>query len=227
MKVLKNLAFILYPIGIIGLLPFLLTNEAKAGRIRKVQLTENVPITVWVYPRLPTAISFPSQVRPEKAVPGPQGVFQIDFLESNLIVTPSLRAAGSMLVYTKNARYVFLLKPGSENQYDDVVDLSFNSVGGRAVNARPLKLFQDTFRAVNIEVESKNEHRELTALINGNGLEFYGEEFGEFLEKSKKIRCKDCTIVRSKAARMACSKKFSELSCEYSPGHPFTLRILQ
>ena len=227
MSTLKRVAFTLYPIGILILLPFLISKDAHAGRIRKVELTETRPVVVWVYPGLPTNISFPTQVRPEKAMPGPQGMFQVDFLENNLIVTPVARGSGSLLVYTKTAKYVILLKPGNENSYDDMVDLILGVPSGRAFSARPLRLMSDSYQPLEVEISTKKYKQTFIALVSSNHLELKGTELEEHLVKHKKIHCARCVILRSPEFKISCTKPIQELKCTSDGNKAFTLRELR
>ena len=103
--------------------------EGWAGQVRRLELTEDHPATVVLALGRSTAISFLS--RPEKVVPGSPQAIQINFLGSDLTITPVSRKPGNLLVYTKSGRYVILFVIGTESHYDDVVKV------GALSRARP------------------------------------------------------------------------------------------
>lgn len=127
---------------------FLLYNSfSSAGQIRRLELSEDHPGTVVLALGRTTAISFAS--RPEKVVPGSPQALQINFLGSDLTVTPVSRKPGNLLVYTKSGRYVILFRIGSDSDYDDVVKI------GALGRGRPVHLLTDSFRPVAFHVEAK------------------------------------------------------------------------
>jgi hypothetical protein len=191
----------------------------RAGQIRRLELSEDHPGTVVLALGRSTAISFTA--RPEKVVPGSPQAIQINFLGSDLTVTPVSRNPGNLLVYTKTGRYVILFRVGNENSYDDVVKVS--PVG----KGRPIQLLTDSFRTVGFHVESSEKSGEMrgakrkavseqiAVLMASNELEISSPDLKDLLSPIGAFRCKGCVLRGdSDTARISCIKPMSEIHCE-------------
>jgi hypothetical protein len=188
---------------------------ARAGQIRRLELSEDHPGTVVLALGRSTAISFTA--RPEKVVPGSPQAIQINFLGSDLTVTPVSRNPGNLLVYTKTGRYVILFRVGNESNYDDVVKVSPMGKG------RPIQLLTDSFRTVGFHVESAerrgakytNVPEQIAVLMASNELEISSPDLKDLLSPVGAFRCKGCVLRgESDTARISCIKPISEIHCE-------------
>ena len=189
----------------------------QAGQIRRLELSEDHPGTVVLALGRSTAISFTS--RPEKVVPGSPQAVQINFLGSDLTVTPVSRKPGNVLIYTKSGRYVILFRIGSDVNYDDVVKVA--PVG----RGRPIQLLSDSFHAVEFHVEATPTGKgggklpkvpdSVTVLLASHELEIVGPDLKDLLGIAGPYRCKGCVIRdQNDSARLSCTQPITEIRCE-------------
>ncbi len=164
-----------------------------------------------------TAISFTS--RPEKVVPGSPQAIQINFLGTDLTVTPVTRNPGNLLVYTKSGRYVILFRIGNESNYDDVVRISAGERG------RPVRLLSDSFQTIGLHIEEKpkigstpaGKNNDVTVLLASSGLDVMGPDLNDLFATSEPFRCKGCMVrMESDSVRLSCIKPITEIHCESS-----------
>ncbi|MGK5083422.1 hypothetical protein WDW37_08945 [Bdellovibrionota bacterium FG-1] len=200
---------------------------SQAGQVRKIELTEDHPATVTLALGRSTAISFLS--RPEKVVPGSPQAIQINFVGSDLTVTPVSRKPGNLLVYTKSARYVILFVIGGDSHYDDVVKV------GTMGRGHPLRLLTDSFRLVSFKVVAKSQAgepiggipRELTLRLMTNEREISGPDLDELWglpgvmtgASKTKLHCEGCLVrinlrINQGGIRITCIKPIEKIHCE-------------
>lgn len=200
------------------------TPASVAGQVRKLDLSEEHPATVILALGRSTAISFLS--RPEKVVPGSPQAIQINFVGSDLTVTPVSHRPGNLLVYTKSGRYVILFAMGSDTHYDDVVRV------GALGRGRPLRLLTDSFTLSSLRVAARSRGggpvsgvpSEITVQLLTNEREVSGPDLGELLNlpgiagpsgARTPVRCAGC-LVRGAPdqARISCMKPIGKIHCE-------------
>jgi hypothetical protein len=212
----------------LALTAFALTPASHAGQIRKLQLTEDRPATVILALGRSTAISFLS--RPEKVVPGSPQAIQINFLGSDLTVTPVGRKPGNLLVYTKSGRYVILFSIGTDAHYDDVVRI------GTHGQVRPIRLLTDSYHLASLKVSVLPREagpllpKEITVQLTTNEREISGSDLDALLSNPVltggsgvsggkiTLHCSGCLIhTRNGSARMSCVKPIEIIHCESKP----------
>ena len=212
----RELPHFAHPVAIIAAGCFLLySNFSQAGQIRRLELSEDHPGTVVLALGRSTAISFGS--RPEKVVPGSPQAVQINFLGSDLTVTPVSRKPGNLLVYTKSGRFVILFRIGSDAEYDDVVKVGAYTVG------RPVHLLTDSFRAVSFRVQTKAKGAgnppqvptSVTLLVTSSDQEASGSDLMDIFGAGGPYRCQGCVLkLNGDSPRLSCVKPISEIRCE-------------
>lgn len=220
MKTIKQMAYILYPFGVAIMLPLLLTNEAKAGRIRKMPISKDKPGVVILAFERTTALSFP--VKPEKVVPGAPNKVQIEFLNKDVTVTPLARNPGNLHVYTKTDHYVILFQVGTEATYDDVVEISPSATS----ITRPLRLLDDSYKVVNFKIEFIPKQKgvqgtssEVPASIFANERRIESVDLYETLKPYGPLRCNGCVSSASKEnARLTCVNPIQTITCKSAAG---------
>lgn len=192
--------------------------------MRRIDLSEDHPATVVLALGRSTAISFLS--RPEKVVPGSPQAIQINFVGSDLTVTPVSRKPGNLLVYTKSGRYVILFSIGNDTRYDDVVRV------GALGKGRPLRLLTDSFSLAGFRVFARSRSgraldgapTEITLKLTTNGREISGSDLGVLLSdpaisgNGRSVNVPQCggCIVRvepAALARITCLKPIEKLHC--------------
>ena len=198
--------------------------NAVAGQVRRIELTEDHPATVYLALGRSTAISF--QSRPEKVVPGSPQAIQINFLGSDLTVTPVNRKPGNLLVYTKSGRFVILFTMGGDRHYDDVVKVGVMGKG------RPIRLLTDSFLLAPFKVIAKSRPsggvikvlEELTLRITANEQEISGSDLDDLLSNpsikitslpSTPFHCLGCVAhFEPSGERITCIKPIIKIHCE-------------
>lgn len=96
---------LLYFFGIIMVLFVLLMSKAHAQQVRTVRLADETIARIGISAR-GTVLSFP--IKPTKVILGNQGAFGVEYVESDLAITP-LSAAGRshLFVYLYGRRFSF------------------------------------------------------------------------------------------------------------------------
>ena len=138
MKKIKDLFFYFYILALIIVSVLMLMKHVEAGRIRKMQVSEDKSGIVTLAFSRNTVISFLS--RPEKVVAGSPQAIEVNFIGKDLNVRALQGHPGNLTVYTKSGRMVLLLQMGNENNYDDVVEIVPYSSMHR------LRLLKDTYK---------------------------------------------------------------------------------
>lgn len=201
---------------------------SQAGQVRRIELSEDRPATVILALGRSTAISFLS--RPEKVVPGSPQAIQINFVGSDLTVTPVSRRPGNLLVYSKSGRYVILFATGSDTHYDDVVRI------GTVGRGRPLRLLTDSFHLASFKVTAISKDgklidcvpNEIVAQLVTHEREMSGPDLDDLLDiingasacvstggSKSPLRCTGCMVrTASGSARISCLKPIETLHCE-------------
>ena len=205
----RKMIAILYPFLIGFLLPVLLfsfawNKHARAGTIRKAELSQDRPLIVKIAPGRTTAISF--AVRPEKVVPGNPSAIEINFLNRDITLRPIASNPGNLIVYTKSARYVILLGLSTDGQYDDVVSVSTVST-----RTKPIRLTEDAFiiGTLKLTFSDTDEERSVAASIRHNGMTLESQEIPH------PIQCTGCVVKKvDDLVQVACRKKVDSLDCK-------------
>lgn len=210
--------FLTFVVGLLAL------GAAEAGQVRKLELSEDRPATVVLARGRTTAISFLS--RPEKVVPGAPHAVQINFLGSDLTVTPVGSSPGNLLVYTRSGRYVILFRIGGDSLYDDVVKVSVGSSG------KPIRLRTDAYSVVTYSASAQayvegrilGSNREIAVRESDAGREIAGPELEDLLIGGGPFRCKGCIVqTRMGGLRVSCARAIQEVRCTSKKGR-LTLR---
>ncbi|GEM_PF-2336474 len=216
MKTLKKIAFILYPFGVILLLPYLLTREAKAGQIRDVYTTGSSTIPVYLKFKMRTVLSF--DAKPEKAVPGSSGNIEIDFIGKDLVVSPISKNPGNLIVYTSTGRFVLNFKVQDGNHYDDVVTVHLGSNPKQF--RRAVKLDEATYIVSEITIDYKKKGAEGTSQdvpvsLRTDKKVIGSAELLDSLSAYRPLKCSGCLVSFEKdTSRIICSKPISKIQCE-------------
>ena len=208
----RKIAYLIYPFLIGFILPAVIymfdRGEAKAGSIRKAELSPEHPLVVRLALGRSTAISFSS--KPEKVVPGSPEALEINFLGKDLTLRPLGSRPGNLIVYTKNSRYVILLQIASESSYDDAI-----TVNTGANSNRPIRLVEDTFRIGEIKVVNLQTKKEstFTAFIKQNGKTLESDSFPPGLH------CTGCILKNQKPVdgrlnQLLCSRSIQKIECK-------------
>lgn len=197
----RRIAYLLYPILVGFLLPVLFymagmhVQEAKAGSIRRAELSTERPLTVRLAIGRSTALSFP--VRPEKVVAGNPQALEVNFLGRDLTLRPLGQKPGNLIVYTKGNRYVILLQLTSEGAYDDAV-----LVNSFASYSRPLRLSEDTFLVEEVKLKETQTKKvsKIPVIVRRQGQILESEAFPDGL------KCAGCVSRKhSGAAQLLCA----------------------
>ena len=194
---------------------------AHAGQVRHIAVTPERPAEVRLAYGKTTVISFGQ--RPENVVPGAPSQVHIEFLRNDLNVSPMGPSPGNLVVYTKTARLVLLLKVVRDANYDDVV--SITEAGG----VRALRLDRDTYRIEELKMEFKPKafgsddafSKSITASIAGSGKEAESEDLYDSLLEPAKLRCEGCRTVIPRggnSVRLQCVRAITELHCRVPRG---------
>lgn len=201
----------IYFLVVLGVLAVCGLKSARAGHVRQLEITPDVPGVVHLAFGRTTAISF--SVRPEKVVPGSPQAIEVNFLGKDITVRPLSSKAGNLLVYTKTSRFVLLFQVGGESQYDDVVKVA------PAFSKRPLKLLQDAFRIVTLRIapekkDSEAKPIEVPAMFRSDDKEVHGSELKDALQPYLHLVCRGCVIRRDQdELRLTCSAAIETLHC--------------
>ena len=205
----KRIAFLIYPFLIGFLLPVLFFTvgghnpEAKAGIIRRTELSPDRPLVVRLAQGRSTAISFGT--RPEKVVPGNPQALEINFLGRDLTLRPLGGKPGNLIIYTKSNRYVILLQMVSDTSYDDAVSVnSFPSYG------HPVRLGDDTFliEEISIQEVASKKQTSLSAFVRREGKVLDSDSLPDDL------RCKGCILKKqNNSTQLLCGHSIQVLEC--------------
>ena len=194
---------------------------ARAGQVRRIAVTPERPAEVRLAYGKTTVLSF-SQ-RPENVVPGAPSQVHIEFLRNDLNVSPLGPNPGNLVVYTKTARLVLLLKVARESNYDDVV--SITEAGG----VRAIRLDRDSFHVEELKMEFHPKGGEdapafsktIAASISGSGKEAESEDLFESVLDPAKLRCEGCRTVIPRGGgnlRLQCARAIAEIHCVTARG---------
>lgn len=83
---------------------FALMSQARADNVKTIKLCENNVATVFVSTR-GTVLEFPTE--PEKVVLGTRGSFAIEYIKSDLAISPAtLNSRSNLFVYLQGRRFV-------------------------------------------------------------------------------------------------------------------------
>lgn len=215
MKALRRFAYILYPLLIFGLLPFMLIKNSQAGNMRTVEVSPSRSAHIRLAFGRTTAISF--FTRPEKVVPGSPGAIEVNFLGKDITVRPLSSKPGNLLVYTKTGRYVLLLDLASDASYDDVVEVTPGKL------QRISNLSEQTYRVAELAILPLKSKVALATQVPvrvlGDGYRIEGSELSESLSRFPLLSCPGCTFERRNSeARISCRAIISNLKCTSKTG---------
>ena len=102
-----------------------ITQGAMAGNIRTIDVSAKQMKTINLKLGQSTVLRF--RETPKKVVVGNQNYFNVEFIGNDITIQPQGPVKTNLFVYGEYHTFGFILKAGNYNQYDDLVNVLWNS----------------------------------------------------------------------------------------------------
>lgn len=140
--------------ALISIALILFPSPSFAGRVRTLYTDGQSMVPIFVSLGRSTVLRFDE--RPKPVIVGNQNYYNIEYLGNDVSIQPLGRFETNLFAYTESITYGFILKPGSESNYDDLIVIKYRPRHVKiATNKKARSLLQEAVLNQRLMIQNK------------------------------------------------------------------------